>query len=157
MLWLVLRDNHVSFVTLHWTYQYRSRYALWSWMNLRTFLHGTTDHVGPGPSHYRGFAITLRHTTLSRTSLDDWSVRRRELMTPKQSQEAIFHATAGIWTRSPSKGAPQTHVLDRAATGIFKGNMHFKFIFLDSNLNLNSCVIDWLSERATVCRTFWLH
>ena len=34
---------------------------------------------GPGPPHYRGFTITLRHTTLGRTSLDEWSARRRDL------------------------------------------------------------------------------
>jgi len=34
---------------------------------------------GPGPPHYLGFAITLRHTTLGRTPLDKWSTRRRDL------------------------------------------------------------------------------
>jgi len=27
--------------------------------------------IGPGPPHCRGFTITLRHTTLGRTPLDD--------------------------------------------------------------------------------------
>jgi hypothetical protein len=34
---------------------------------------------GPGPPHYRGFTITLRHTTLCRNPLDEWSDRRRDL------------------------------------------------------------------------------
>jgi len=34
---------------------------------------------GPWPPHYRGFTITLRHTTLSRTPLDEWSAGRRDL------------------------------------------------------------------------------
>jgi len=34
---------------------------------------------GPGPPHYRGFTITLRHTTFGRNSLDDWSARRRDI------------------------------------------------------------------------------
>jgi len=36
-------------------------------------LHGTTAPSVPGPSQYRDFTITLRHTTLGRTSLDEWS------------------------------------------------------------------------------------
>ena len=41
--------------------------------------HGLWPPLGPGTPHCRGFEITLRHTNLGRTPLDDWSVRRREL------------------------------------------------------------------------------
>jgi len=37
------------------------------------------DLSGPGFSHYRGFTITLRHTELGRTSLDEWPARCRDL------------------------------------------------------------------------------
>jgi len=40
---------------------------------------GATAPSGPGPPHYRGFTITLRHTTRCRTPLDEWSARRRNL------------------------------------------------------------------------------
>jgi hypothetical protein len=33
--------------------------------------NGATAPSGPGPSHYRGFTITLRHTTHIRTPLDE--------------------------------------------------------------------------------------
>jgi hypothetical protein len=33
----------------------------------------------PQSVHYRIFIITLRHTTLSRITLDEWSARRRDL------------------------------------------------------------------------------
>jgi hypothetical protein len=33
--------------------------------------HGATAPSGPGLPHYRGFTITLRHTTLGRTPLDE--------------------------------------------------------------------------------------
>jgi len=36
-----------------------------------SFIHATTALNGPGSSHYRGFTITLRHTALFRTSLDE--------------------------------------------------------------------------------------
>jgi len=35
--------------------------------------------LGLGLLHYRGFTITLRHTTLGRTPLDEWSALRRDL------------------------------------------------------------------------------
>ena len=66
------------------------------------FLHGATAHSGPRPPHYRGFTITLRHTTLGRTPLDQWSARRRDNNT-QYSQETDIHAPGGVRTRSPSK------------------------------------------------------
>jgi hypothetical protein len=38
-----------------------------------------TAPVGPGSPHCRGFTITLRHITLGRTPLDEWSARRWKL------------------------------------------------------------------------------
>jgi len=35
------------------------------------FFHGATAPSGLGPSNYRGFTITLRHTTLGDTPLDE--------------------------------------------------------------------------------------
>ena len=69
---------------------------------------------------YRGFVITLRHTTLGRTPLDEWSARRRELYLTKHNTlkrqkpmpPAVFERTI------PASERPQTHPLDRAATGI---------------------------------------
>jgi len=43
--------------------------------------HGSTFLSRPGPSHYRRFTITLSHTTLGRTPLDESLVRRRYLKT----------------------------------------------------------------------------
>ena len=40
--------------------------------------HWTTIPTGPGPPHNRGISITLSHTTLGRTTLDEWSARRRD-------------------------------------------------------------------------------
>jgi hypothetical protein len=34
--------------------------------------------VGQGHFHFRGFTITLRHTTLGTTSLDEWSTRHKD-------------------------------------------------------------------------------
>jgi len=43
------------------------------------FVHSDTAPSGPGPPHYRGFTITLRNTTISRTPLDESSARRKDL------------------------------------------------------------------------------
>jgi hypothetical protein len=43
------------------------------------FSNGPTAPGGPEPPQYRDFTITLRHTTLGTTPLDEWSVRRRDL------------------------------------------------------------------------------
>jgi len=42
----------------------------------------TTAPSGPGPPHYRGFTITLIHTTLCWTPLKECSARRRDLYLP---------------------------------------------------------------------------
>ena len=42
------------------------------------FFHETTAASGPR-SLYRGFTITLRHTTVGRTPLDEWPARRPNL------------------------------------------------------------------------------
>jgi hypothetical protein len=75
---------------------------------------------GPRPPPCRGSEITLRHTTLGRTPLDEWSARRRDLY-------LTTHNTHKRQTSKPPKGfeiqaseRPQTHALDRAATGIGK-------------------------------------
>jgi hypothetical protein len=50
--------------------------------------HCATASSGPGPPHYRGFTITLRHTTLDRTPLEEWSSRRREpYLTTQHAQQ----------------------------------------------------------------------
>jgi hypothetical protein len=82
------------------------------------FLHGTTANSGPDP-HYRGFTITLTHTTVDRTPLDEWSAGRGNLYLTKtlHPQQTDMHAPCGIGTLSPSERL-QTHALDRAASGI---------------------------------------
>jgi hypothetical protein len=82
----------------------RSIFAILSWYIV--FFHGTTAPSGPGPPHYRGFTITIRHTTFGRTSLDKWSASSRDLyMTThntRHTQENI-NTTGGILTHNPSK------------------------------------------------------
>jgi len=64
--------------------------------------------------------ITLRHTTLGRTPLDEWSARRRDLYlaTRNTHKRQTSMPPAGFETTIPVSERPQTHVLERAATGI---------------------------------------
>jgi hypothetical protein len=57
-------------------------FFLYKWF---LFSSGATAPSGPGPPQYRGFTITLRHTTLCRTPLDEWSARRRDLYLTKHN------------------------------------------------------------------------
>jgi hypothetical protein len=75
---------------------------------------------GPGPPHYRCFTITLRHTTLGRTPLDELSTRRRDLYLTTQNthKRQISMPPAGFKPAIPARELPQTHALDRAVTGL---------------------------------------
>jgi hypothetical protein len=80
---------------------------------------GAPALTGPGPLHYRDFTITFRHTTLGRTPLDEWSAWRGDYLTThniRKRQTSI--PTAGFGPAIPASERPQTHALDRAATGI---------------------------------------
>jgi hypothetical protein len=70
-------------------------------------------------SYFRGFEITLRHTTLGGTPLDEWSARQRLLPDNTQhSQETDIHAPERFELAIPASEQPQTHALDHMATGI---------------------------------------
>jgi hypothetical protein len=45
----------------------------------KTFFYCATALSEPGSLHYRGFTITLRHTTLGRTALEERSALRIDL------------------------------------------------------------------------------
>jgi hypothetical protein len=80
-----------------------------------TFLQDATVPGGSGTPYYRGFTIKLRYITLGMTPPNEWS--------------ALPDSTSLIWHRYPSPPGgfepaipksqqPQTHALDRSATGI---------------------------------------
>ena len=70
----------------------------------------------PGPSHYRGFTVALRYTTVGRTPLDEWSARRRDLylITHSTHKRYTYIPLGGIRTRNPTKrAAADTHLRPR--------------------------------------------
>jgi hypothetical protein len=68
---------------------------------------------------FRGFTITLRHTTLGRTPLDEWPARRRDLYltTYNTHNRQTSMPPVGCEPTIPVSERPQTHALDRAASG----------------------------------------
>jgi len=86
------------------------------------FFRGTTVPFGSGYSHCRGFTITLTHTTLSRTPLDKWSARCKDLYPTTHNTHT---SKPPVWSEPaiPGSERPQTHALGRAATAIV-GLMH---------------------------------
>jgi len=76
----------------------------------------------------RGFAITLiGHTTICRSSLDEWSTRRidRYLTTHKSHKTRISVSPARIEPSIPARLQRKIHALDRAAKGI--GHLVYTF------------------------------
>jgi len=103
--------------TIHATIKilYSSIYALTT-----IDIHGATAPGGQGPHHYRCFTSTFRHTTVGRTPLDEWSARFRELCLTIHNTHKRYD---GFEPAIPAIRRPQTHTLDRAATGTDSNNV----------------------------------
>jgi hypothetical protein len=70
------------------------------------FPRGATASSGPGHPRYRRITLTLRHTTLGRTSGRVISPMQRPLPHKTQhSQETGIYSRSRIRTRNPSKRA----------------------------------------------------
>jgi hypothetical protein len=84
------------------------------------YFHSATAPSGPGPLHCRRFPITLRHATLGRTPLDEWSIGCRDLYlsTHNTNKRQTSMPPAGFEPAIPSSERQHTHTLDRAATVI---------------------------------------
>jgi len=64
----------------------------------------TTAPSRSGLPHYRGFTVTLRHTTLGRNALDGWSARRTDLyLTTQNTKETDIQDLGKIRTHNPRK------------------------------------------------------
>ena len=76
--------------------------------------------LGPRPPRCWGFEITHRHTTLSRTSLEEGSARHSELYLTKHNihNRKIPMSPAGFQLSTSASERPPTYALDRVATRI---------------------------------------
>ena len=117
---LVLLNLHVNKHLLNWTELNLIEFRLLIEVTVVVFLPprcNSPPSSGPWPPDYPGFTITLRHTTLGRTPLDEWSARRTDpYLTALKRKTSV--PPVGFEPAIPGSERSQTHVLDRAATGI---------------------------------------
>ena len=84
--------------------------------NILAFWPCATAPSGPSPSHCRGFMITLRHTTLGRTPLDEW-FSPTHWHVPDTHNRQTSMPPAGFESTIPAIERLQTHSFYRATTG----------------------------------------
>jgi len=91
------------------------------------FPHGPTARSGPGPPQSRGFEI--RHTTLGRSPLDEWSALRRDFSLTTHNTHKRHPCLGGIRTHNPSKRAAADPCLSSACLGS-ASTIYFSFTLL---------------------------
>lgn len=92
--------------------------------------------IGPRPPHHWGLGITLRHTTVSRTPLDEWSTHCRDLYQTTYNTHKTVTSMLPLWFELaiPTSKWSQIHTLDCTATRIsFKSNYPAQFV---TNVNI---------------------
>jgi hypothetical protein len=85
------------------------------------FFHGATAPARASSLSRLHYHTQLdAHATLGRTPLDEGSARRRDvcLTTHNTRKRQTSMSSAGFESTIPASERPQTHALDRAATGI---------------------------------------
>jgi hypothetical protein len=110
--------------------------------NSYLFSHGVTDPSGPERPPYRGFTITLTHTTLGGNPLDEWSARRRDLYLTHLRQTDIYAPTDSN-PQSQKASGRIIQALDRAANGIglkfiYHGQFQFTKLWIVCLMRLTS-------------------
>jgi len=89
----------------------------WRYIPLRSYFHSPV--AGLASSCSRFLNHTQRHTTVGRTPLDEWSIRRRDLYLTTHNTQNRPTSMPLVWFEPTiSVGeVPHTYALDRAATG----------------------------------------
>jgi len=104
-----------------------------------SLFYDLTVPVGPGPPQCWGLDIILRHTTLSRTPLDEWSAHCRNLNQTTHNTHKTVTSMLPLWLKLtiPASKWSQIHALDFTATKIsFKSNYLALFV---TNVNIFEC------------------
>jgi len=84
------------------------------------FYHGAMVPSRPRPAHYRGFMITLIHTTLGRTPLGEWLARPSDICLTAHNthKRQTSMPAAGFEPAIPTSERPHTHAVDPAPLGL---------------------------------------
>jgi hypothetical protein len=83
---------------------------IYRWRKI-SFFYGAKNRSGPGSPHCWGFTITLRHITLDRYPLDEWSAWSRNLYLITHNTHKRHNSTspAGIETVIRASERPRPH------------------------------------------------
>ena len=122
------------------------------------FFHSTTAPSGQRPPHCRGLTIILRHTTLDKTPLDEWSAHRRAFWMTTQNTYKRQITPEEFEPEIPACERPQTHALDLAATGTVQHQIRqqkLQLHLLAWNLLLFVVVSCW--NKITHCFCYAMH
>ena len=92
-------------------------YKFYMYITVMWLFYCATAPSRSGPPNYRGSTISFRQITLGRTLQDELSARRRDLYLTKHNTHKRQTSTPPA-EFEPASQRPQTHALDRAATGI---------------------------------------
>ena len=116
LLYLITVLTYEHSQTQPWKSPSNGVYGVWKQRTQHTthlYFYGWTAPAGTGPPHCWGFTVTLRHTTLGATPLDEWSVRRRDLyLTAHNSYNRQTDMPPDIFEPAiPASERPQTHDL----------------------------------------------
>ena len=87
--------------------------------------------------HFRGFAITLRHTKFGRTPLEHWSVCRSDLYltTHNTHKRQTSIPSAEFEPTIPASERPKTQALDRTGTEFSKCQFYFNCKFWPNSIS----------------------
>jgi hypothetical protein len=116
-----------------------------------------TAPSGPWRPHYREFTITLGHTTLGRTLLEEWSATRRDLYLQNHNthKRKTSMPPAGIEPAFPVSERPQTRPVERVATWMtnrpITSNYHFK-----QYIGLWVCMCAWVRTEEFPCTILYV-
>jgi hypothetical protein len=107
---------------------------------------------GPQPSYYRGFTITLRHTTGGRIPLDEWSDRHRDLyLTTHNTQNTqTSMPPAGFEPTIPASKRRQTHPLDARTLGSTRQLGYEK-----ETMSISNSKDEWITGNKE-CKCIWI-
>ena len=115
--WISVSNERVLGIRWHILYLYLYIYI---YIYIYIFFHGAAAPSGPGPPHYRSFMITIRHNTLGRIPLGEWSARRRDvyLTTHNTHNRQTSMPPVGFESTVPASARPHTHALEGSSIGI---------------------------------------
>ena len=111
-----------------------------NWFNLKE-MFCVTAVFGDRPPHCWSLEITLRHITLGRTLLDEWSACHRNLCLTTHKSKSM--PPVGFESTNLASEEPQTHILDFAATCIGKSRNYVVYF----NIILHTTAPFWRDFR----------